>query len=232
MGSSITSNEMLLRELLAARPYMGGRLLDMGCGRRPYALIYDDLVEHSIGTEVAFSPHGTTAADAICFGEHLPFADASFDTILCTEVLEHTRAPWHVMAEFARLLRPGGHILLSVPFIYPMHEPPHDYWRFTGYGLEAISSSAGLELIDIHARGGTAAALFVLLVNMMVRAINLVSKLLRLRRPLRESQTIRFLLALPQWLFLRLHPAVPPEEHPWMAVGLFMVARKPASDIS
>lgn len=229
-GLSVAANEMLLRELLSARPYMRGRLLDMGCGRRPYALIYDGLVEQSVGTEVAFSPHGTNAADAICFGEALPFEDASFDTILCTEVLEHTRQPWRVMAEFARLLRPGGHVLISVPFIYPLHEKPHDYWRFTGYGLEAISSAAGLEPITIQARGGTAAALFVLQVNLAARGINLASKLLRLRRPLRDYRLIRFLMALPQWLFVRLHPAEPPADHPWMAVGMFMVARKPAAD--
>jgi SAM-dependent methyltransferase len=229
-GMSLATNEMLLRELLAARPYMRGRLLDMGCGRRPYALIYDGLVESSVGTEVTFSPHGTNAADAICFGEALPFEDASFDTILCTEVLEHTREPWRVMAEFVRLLRPGGHVLISVPFTYPLHEQPHDYWRFTGYGLEEVSSSAGLETITIHARGGTAAALFAQQINLAVRGLNLLSKLLRLRRSLRDYRATRFLMALPQWLFMRLHPVEPPANHPWMTVGLFMVARKPAAE--
>ena len=229
-GMSVVVNELLLRQLLAARPYMRGRLLDMGCGRRPYALIYDKLVGQSVGTEVAFSPHGTSAADAICFGEALPFEDASFDTILCTEVLEHTREPWRVMAEFARLLRPGGHVLISVPFIYPLHEKPHDYWRFTGYGLEAISRSAGLIPLEVAAKGGTGASLFVLGVNLAVRALNMVSKLLPFRQPLRDYPATRFMMALPQWLFLRLSPAEPPEDHPWMASGLFMVARKPDND--
>jgi SAM-dependent methyltransferase len=229
-GVSVAANEMLLREILSARPYLRGRLLDMGCGRRPYALIYGRLVESSVGTEVAFSPHGTTAADAICFGEALPFEDASFDTILCTEVLEHTREPWRVMAEFARLLRPGGHVVISVPFIYPLHEKPHDYWRFTGYGLEAISSSAGLLPLEVSAKGGTGSALFVLGVNLALRGLNLASKLLHMRRPLHVYRLTRFLMALPQWLFLRLIPAEAPADHPWMTIGLFMVARKPDAE--
>lgn len=87
---SIVVGKLLLQELLATRPFMKGRLLDVGCGKRPYSLIYDPLVEESVGTEVAFSLHGTVMADVICFGENLPFPSMSFDTILCTEVLEHT----------------------------------------------------------------------------------------------------------------------------------------------
>lgn len=123
----IAANELLLELLLAAQPYMRGRLLDVGCGKRPYALIYERHVELSIGTEVQFSPYGTAAADLIGYAEELPFADASFDTILCTEVLEHTRHPFQVLTELARLLKPGGHLILSTPFIYPIHEALHDY---------------------------------------------------------------------------------------------------------
>lgn len=78
---STAANELLLELLLAAQPYMRGRLLDVGCGKRPYALIYERHVELSIGTEVQFSLHGTAAADLIGYAEELPFADASFDTI-------------------------------------------------------------------------------------------------------------------------------------------------------
>uniref|UniRef100_UPI00345D0282 methyltransferase domain-containing protein n=1 Tax=uncultured Chloroflexus sp. TaxID=214040 RepID=UPI00345D0282 len=86
---SILANELLLELILSARAYMKGRLLDVGCGKRPYSLIYDQLVAQSIGTEVVYSPHGVQAADLICLGEQLPFVDGAFDTVLCTEVLEH-----------------------------------------------------------------------------------------------------------------------------------------------
>jgi SAM-dependent methyltransferase len=150
---AIVVGELTIKEILAARPYMKGRLLDVGCGKRPYALIYDSLVEQSVGTEVAFSPHGTLAADVINYAENLPFSDRSFDTILCTEVLEHTRRPQQVVQEFARVLKPGGYLLLTVPFIYPVHEAPHDYWRFTNYGLRAICEAAGLTPLYVHQKG-------------------------------------------------------------------------------
>lgn len=120
----IAVNELLLELLLAARPYMRGTLLDVGCGKRPYALIFDRCVDFSVGTEVQFSPHGTDQADLFRYAEHLPFADNSFDTILCTEVLEHTRHPFQVVTELVRLLKPGGYLLISPPlFIQFMKHP-------------------------------------------------------------------------------------------------------------
>ena len=141
---SLAVGELLLDEILVARPYFRGRLLDVGCGKRPYSLIYDRLVDTSVGTEVSFSPHGTADADVLARAEALPFRDNSFDTVVCTEVLEHTQDPFRAIRELSRLLTRDGHLLLSVPFLYPVHEAPHDYWRLTPHGLEAMLQSAGL----------------------------------------------------------------------------------------
>lgn len=65
----------------------------------------------------------------------LPFASASVETILCTEVLEHCYDPQKVMDEFHRILRPGGKLILTTRFIFPLHDTPHDYFRFTRFGL-------------------------------------------------------------------------------------------------
>jgi SAM-dependent methyltransferase len=199
---SVAVGEALLAALLQLRPYMRGRLLDVGCGRRPYRAIYDRLVAESIGTEVAFSPHGLQAADVISFAERLAFANASFDTILCTEVLEHTRQPFEVMAEFARLLRPGGYLILSVPFIYPLHETPYDFWRFTPYGLAELCRSAGLRVQTILTKGGTDTTMLSLGANIAVRSANLAGKLLRLAPPLRDRRSFRWLVGAPQRAFL------------------------------
>jgi SAM-dependent methyltransferase len=209
---------------------MKGRLLDVGCGTRAYSLIYESLVERSVGTEVTFTLHGIGATDVICYAENLPFPQHSFNTVLCTEVLEHTRRPFQVMQELTRVLSPGGHLVLSVPFIYPIHEAPYDHWRFTRFGLAAICEFAGLKPLYIHAKGGTATSLFVLGVNVAVWTINLVSRLLHLRKPLRDSPIILWMLNSVQRIWLRLSSF----EHnfsgniysPRMAVGFFLVAIK------
>jgi SAM-dependent methyltransferase len=228
---SLIVGELLLEEILAARPYMHGRLLDVGCGKRPYALIYDQLVEQSVGTEVSFSPHSTAAADLICFAESLPFASASFDTILCTEVLEHTRQPFAVLAEFARVLRPQGHVLISVPFIYPVHEEPHDYWRFTRYGLQTACTSAGLQPVYVRSKGGPLATLISLSTNIAIRLLNLLSKTLGATPPLRERALMRIMLALPQFTYLKGLRKLEEHHHLmdlhyWMTPGYLIVVRR------
>jgi SAM-dependent methyltransferase len=229
---SIVVGELLLQEILQARSYIKGRLLDVGCGTRPYALIYDPLVEMSVGTEVTYSPHGLQNADIICPAERLPFADASFDTVLCTEVLEHTRDPSAVIQEIRWILRPGGYLLLSVPFIYPIHEAPYDHWRFTSYGLRLLCTDAGLEVIYVHPKGGIGATLIVLWANLAVRGVNAVSKLLRQSIPLRDRRTIRWLLSFPQriYLWLRNSTAVVGIDKAigdFLTPGYFLVARRP-----
>jgi SAM-dependent methyltransferase len=85
-----------------------------------------------------------TRPDVFADGSALPFVEASFDTVLLLEVLEHVADARAVLAEIARVLKPGGLLLLSVPFLYPLHDAPHDYRRFTAPGLEAAVRRAGL----------------------------------------------------------------------------------------
>jgi SAM-dependent methyltransferase len=81
-------------------------------------------------------------------------ADASFDAVLCTQVLEHLPRPGDALAEIARVLAPGGHLILTVPHLSLLHEVPHDYFRFTRYGLEALLAGAGLRVIELSECGG------------------------------------------------------------------------------
>lgn len=227
---SIIAGELLLEEILGARVLLRGRLLDVGCGERPYGVLYDRLVDMKVATEVTFSPHGTAAADVICFAEALPFAQAAFDTVICTEVLEHTVQPSVALRELSRVLRPNGILLLSVPFIYPTHEAPHDYWRFTIHGLEALCRSTDLEPLYIRARGGVGATIMTLWVNTLIRAINGLGLLLRMKRAPREIGIVRWLVALPQWVYLwtrrYLKRLGPKKLDSWMTLGWIVVARR------
>ena len=85
-----------------------------------------------------------TRPDVFADGAALPFADASIDTVLLLEVLEHVGDAPGVLAGIARVLKPGGLLLLSVPFLYPLHDAPHDYRRYTAPGLEAAIRATGL----------------------------------------------------------------------------------------
>jgi SAM-dependent methyltransferase len=85
--------------------------------------------------------------------EALPVPDGSFDVVLCTMVLEHVVDPRKVLAEVRRVLEPGGRLVLTVPSVWPAHEMPHDYWRFTSSGLEHLMREFGFEG-DVESLGG------------------------------------------------------------------------------
>lgn len=132
----------------------GGRLLDIGCGRRPYASLFTN-VTHYVGIDLPSSPSiGRDSPDVWASGLRLPFASGRFDVILCTQVLEHVPQPEQLVAEGLRVLRTGGQLILTAPQTWGLHEEPHDYYRFTRYGLRYLLESGGFEVTRLEARGG------------------------------------------------------------------------------
>jgi SAM-dependent methyltransferase len=86
--------------------------------------------------------------------ENIPLLDASVDCILCMVVLEHTRNPQKVLLEFARVLKPGGTLVMVVPFLWEEHQIPHDYFRFTRYGVHSLFETSSLRLDILSPIGG------------------------------------------------------------------------------
>jgi SAM-dependent methyltransferase len=84
---------------------------------------------------VAINISANAVIDAQANAYHLPFRDDAFGVAICTEVLEHTHSPELVLTELQRILKPGGILLLSAPFAFPIHYAPTDYYRFTRFGL-------------------------------------------------------------------------------------------------
>jgi len=152
--------QVLQDTLRVLAPYAKGKLLDVGCGEKPHEAIFAPYVTSYVGIEHA-STFATTAsgskppkADYFYDGVRLPFDDASFDTVLSVQVLEHTRAPPVLVHEMARVLAPNGTLLLTAPFSFRMHGLPHDYFRFTPHGLRALCEEAGLEVDEHIPMGG------------------------------------------------------------------------------
>ena len=149
----------VVRTLALLAPRASGRLLDVGCGDKPYEALFTPFVSEYLGVEHRASFEATAAslrgkADVIYEGDRLPFADASFETVLSVQVLEHTPRPAALVAEMARVLRPGGVLILSAPFSFRLHEEPHDYFRFSPHGLGELCGRAGLIIREIHPHGG------------------------------------------------------------------------------
>ncbi len=137
----------LFHEISALAPLCRGKLLDIGCGTKPYRALFS--VESYEGLELG-SEHARAAgfADHYYDGNTMPFADRSFDTLLCNQVLEHVFNPEYFVRELARLLRPGGRIIITVPFVWDEHEQPNDYARYSSFGLRHMIENSGFHIIQ------------------------------------------------------------------------------------
>jgi len=89
--------------------------------------------------------------------------DGSFDAVVCTQVLEHLPEPWVAVEEFRRVLVPGGRVIITAPLTWYLHELPHDYYRFTAYGLAHLLHRAGFHRLDVQPMNDSPATLAELL---------------------------------------------------------------------
>lgn len=132
-----------------------GRLLDLGCGKVPLFGAYRALVTEAVCVDWGNSVHGNRHVDVECdLTQPLPFAPASFDTVLLSDVLEHVPEPQKLWDEMARVLKPGGHAFVNVPFLYWLHETPHDFYRYTQFALQRLAQAAGFRVLVLEAAGG------------------------------------------------------------------------------
>ena len=134
----------LIRDIREALDkYARGNFLDLGCGNKPYESLYNPKTEKQTGCDVQQSDGNRV--DVICPATDLKFEANTFDSILCTQVLEHVYDHHGMMKEVHRVLKPGGHIILTVPFVWELHEEPYDFFRYTRYGAQYLLEQAGFE---------------------------------------------------------------------------------------
>ena len=147
----------LLDAVRAQAPHFSGVLLDVGCGYMPYKSIVTappSRVTQYIGMDLPGNKYLSNQVDVTWDGKTIPLPEESVDCAMATEFFEHCPWPESVMMEIRRVLRPGGHLFLTVPFIWPLHEAPHDQYRYTPFSLERHLRNAKFEDIEVRALGG------------------------------------------------------------------------------
>jgi SAM-dependent methyltransferase len=181
--STYIMHRAITESLSAARDrYLGRnlRVLDVGCGVQPYYPIFAEVAAEYDGNEIEPGP-GIKYVSPV---EALEIPDASYDLVLCTQVLEHVRHPWKALSEMARVLVPGGHIFLTTHGVYPFHPHPTDYWRWTQQGFEALfEDTDGLRLVELVPHGGSGTAVAII-VNTSIREAGKALRIETLGRPL------------------------------------------------
>lgn len=148
-------NDLLIRTFLEEefdrlrRERPRASFLDLGCGDLRYKDLSDAPGWTRLFADVQARAPGVMVE---CDAHSLPFVDESFDVVLMAEVLEHLRDADLALAEIARVMRPGGSLVLTVPFLWGVHEAPHDYRRFTEFGLVVAMEKAGFSLQTLQRR--------------------------------------------------------------------------------
>lgn len=134
------------------RQYARGTFIDLGCGTSPFWYSVNDLVCRYDGVDLWPRSDKTSYVGDI---QRLDMIrDDVYDSAICIEVLEHLPEPALAMATIHRILKPGGVVVVSVPHLSRLHDLPHDYFRYTEYGLRYLVEKSGLELVSIQAKGG------------------------------------------------------------------------------
>lgn len=136
----------LHEELRRARPHVRGRVLDVGCGTKPYQSLFD--VAEYVGLEIEDPTGSVSAADVLYDGSSFPFEDDSFDSVLTCQVFEHVFQPEAFLNEVRRVLKPGGTLVMTVPFVWDEHEQPRDYARYSSFGLRHLLESHGFTVVS------------------------------------------------------------------------------------
>lgn len=144
---------------------LNGRLMDFGCGSKPYQSLFTNVTEY-IGLDYAGEGHSheQESIDVYYDGKTIPFENETFDSVLSSEVFEHLFALQQLLPEIARVTKKGGKFLITCPFVWEEHEIPVDYARYTRFALQDMLEKNGFEIEVIDKNGHFLSALHQLFV--------------------------------------------------------------------
>lgn len=193
----------------ASERYAAGQLLDVGCGEKPYAQVFAPHVTEHVGVDHEDSPNRLGNVDIFASAYDIPVEPDSFQTVLMSELLEHLEEPGRAIAEAARVLEPGGHLILTTPLFWVLHEEPRDFYRYTPHGLRWLIEQSGLEVVEITPIAGQWSTLALMTSYALQRSLNW-----------RLASVARVVQHVGMWLDTR-------DFRAWMAYNHLAVARKP-----
>lgn len=141
----------LYQEIKRFAPELKGKILDFGCGSKPYRSLFSDSQSYvGVDIQVSGHDHSTSSVDFFYDGKVVPFNDEFFDGVVSFETLEHVFEIRSILNELSRVLKSGGYLLISVPFAWDEHEVPYDCARYTSFGVEYVLRESGFEIIEIR----------------------------------------------------------------------------------
>lgn len=170
--------------IFEAKRYAKGKLIDIGCGRMPYRKKLEPLVDSYTGVdhpEASKLYKSDYKIDVLANAKKLPFKDRTFDIALLIQVLEHVDSPNQVIKEAARVLKPNGILIISVPFFYPLHDMPYDWGRYTSSALKSSVEQADLKILKLKTQGIFFESWLQMLNTFLIKRIN--DMLLNLKSP-------------------------------------------------
>lgn len=175
------------------KKYAIGKLLDIGCGNKPYQKIIDPLVYEYIGCDIIQSSE--QKVNILCEATDIPLPDESFDTVISTQTIEHVAEHQLMLSEAYRLLKRNGYLIISGPMYWPLHEEPYDFFRFTNHGFRHILTKAGFTIVEERANGGQWALFGQVLIQTLYQDLNtnISFKLRVLRRIIRIFGGIKYI---------------------------------------
>jgi SAM-dependent methyltransferase len=162
---------LLTRQIRENASYIKGKTLDVGAGEMDrYGKFFKNV------KIVRMDVNHRDTVDLVGSADCIPASDSEFDSIICTQVFEHLADPWKSAQELYRVLKLGGHVLLTVPQMNELHEEPHDYFRYTKYGLKAMFEKAGFKIEKIDQRGAYFSTLAQIKIRHFIGIFNLYKR--------------------------------------------------------
>jgi SAM-dependent methyltransferase len=153
VNSSYLIRRIISQAIKKNSPSLKGKLLDYGCGSRPYEHFFPEMEYIGVDIETSGYPTARKCPDFYFNGIDLPFPNEEFESVLASEVFEHVFDLPKCLNEINRVLKPGGRLLATCPFVWPLHEEPYDFARYTPYSLRTELEKAGFKILKLEQHG-------------------------------------------------------------------------------
>lgn len=236
-SESFYKNGLILECIEHFKELMKGKLLDLGCGNKPYSAVYNEICDSSVGCDVPFSLHKNSTVEVLCFAEDTDkhFEPGYFDCVICTEVLEHTVNDRKTVSNINLILKNGGYLIISAPFTYVLHEAPHDYRRYTLYGLMKILEENNFEISSAFSMGATFSSGFYIFYYSLIKTFFFALKKIGMKN-IHNNKFIRSVTDLPEFILYKFNinsfrkklreNKFPSVNEMYSSLGYFIVAKK------